>query len=616
MKMLYMRYRFFYSLPLFLVLFCTTNVFSQGGMDYVDSLKRRLDTTRSTLDKINLLMDLARVTMDRAKGSDYANQAIELAQETRDQRLIADIFLQNGGRYGSHSDLTDNLVQATKNYQQAGQIAKEYGLEDILVEVYSGEALVWHSQGDDVKALSFCTQALAMATGIESDSAKAVAFGATGDVYRSMNQMLLALRNYLSEMDVAEKSGNDYLLRNGYVKLVYFYDNIGEYDKAIDYRMKAYALDRKLWDNNMSFDLLDLGTLYLQKGQLGLAEKMYQRSIRTADTLHFALLKVDGYQRMFQLYLKTQQYKQGLQYLHEHQALLDVFRDAGFGFYYSELLAINYSAQGRYDSAYYYFREGEPEVAAQGNPEVRFGFYMDFGDFFRRTKNWPQALAYCNKAYAIAAASGQLDMEEKSTDTLERLYQSMGNYEAALDCEQRAGIERDSIKTQSQAIDLMKLEVENEGRRRERLAREEQERTEHRHNLQYMGFTMGLVALFVVLVMLARLSVPVSLIRAFVFMAFIFLFEFIIMLADKQIQGWTAEEPWKVLLLKIVLAAGMVPAHHWLEHKVVLYLSRHKKDHGQGTTTGGHGPGDAAKAGHGTGETAGPQPVTVTVVKS
>ena len=48
----------------------------------------------------------------------------------------------------------------------------------------------------------------------------------------------------------------------------------------------------------------------------------------------------------------------------------------------------------------------------------------------------------------------------------------------------------------------------------------------------------------------------------------------------KQIQGWTAEEPWKVLLLKIILAAGMVPAHHWLEHRVVVYLSHHKKPHG------------------------------------
>ena len=95
---------------------------------------------------------------------------------------------------------------------------------------------------------------------------------------------------------------------------------------------------------------------------------------------------------------------------------------------------------------------------------------------------------------------------------------------------------------------------------------------------------MGLVVLFVALVMLARLSVPVSLIRALVFVAFIFLFEFIIMLADKQIQGWTAEEPWKVLLLKILLAAGMVPLHHWLEHKVVHYLSHHKKVPKEGGT--------------------------------
>jgi hypothetical protein len=57
------------------------------------------------------------------------------------------------------------------------------------------------------------------------------------------------------------------------------------------------------------------------------------------------------------------------------------------------------------------------------------------------------------------------------------------------------------------------------------------------------------------------------------FFAFILLFEFITLLADNQIHRWTHGEPWKVLAIKIVLIAMLLPLHHWLEKKVIHYLT-------------------------------------------
>ena len=153
-----------------------------------------------------------------------------------------------------------------------------------------------------------------------------------------------------------------------------------------------------------------------------------------------------------------------------------------------------------------------------------------------------------------------------------------------------------SIRNQTRVTELLKLEVDNDNRRRDRLAREEQQRVEHRHNVQYMGLTMGLVVLFIGLVMLGRLAVPLSLIRSLGFLSFIFLFEFIILLADRPIQVWTEEEPWKVLLVKIVLGAGLVPLHHWLEHKVIHYLSVRRKGYGASAAVAGKGVAEAPAA--------------------
>ncbi|MGI8580836.1 MAG: hypothetical protein ACR2KX_01475 [Chitinophagaceae bacterium] len=48
------------------------------------------------------------------------------------------------------------------------------------------------------------------------------------------------------------------------------------------------------------------------------------------------------------------------------------------------------------------------------------------------------------------------------------------------------------------------------------------------------------------------------------------------MIFKKQIAVITNGEPWMDLAFMVLLAAVMVPLHHWGEHKVVAYLSSKK----------------------------------------
>ena len=125
----------------------------------------------------------------------------------------------------------------------------------------------------------------------------------------------------------------------------------------------------------------------------------------------------------------------------------------------------------------------------------------------------------------------------------------------------------------SREKDLLSLEIDNENRRKEReAARLEQEKT-RRHNIQYTGIIIAIATIFILLVMAGVFSVSKTTIHVLGFFAFIFLFEFITLLADNQIHHWTHGEPWKVLAIKIVLIAMLLPLHHWLEKKVIHYLS-------------------------------------------
>ncbi|HET9747595.1 MAG TPA: hypothetical protein VFP97_17885, partial [Chitinophagaceae bacterium] len=93
--------------------------------------------------------------------------------------------------------------------------------------------------------------------------------------------------------------------------------------------------------------------------------------------------------------------------------------------------------------------------------------------------------------------------------------------------------------------------------------------------IQYMGIIIGIVVLFVSLVMMGWFKVSASTIRAIGFFSFLIFFEFIFLVFKKNINGLTQGVPLYDLAFMIALAAILVPLHHWLEHKVIHFLTSH-----------------------------------------
>jgi len=572
------------------------HVCAQGPDDYfTDSLKKRLSGAQTASEKVQFLMALALSVQDSTQADSFASQALATAELSRDRALMANAYMNDGDRYFSKQGLVGNLEKARRALEHAQQVAKEGGLSGLLTDSYAMLSTVYREEGDNEKALAYSNLALATAVNTDNDTAKVRAYVSLGDVYREMKNMPLAYQHYSEAMAIAEEDKNAFLLRSVYWGLNFFYAAMHEYSKAIDQSMKAYALDRQLWNGvYMLRDLNRIGELFGLNKQNELAFKVYEQSLALADTLHYGLFKVNCYFRIFNLYYQDKQYVKAQQYLLSQPEMMNYLNHFGFSFYPIQIRAAALTEEGRYDSALYYFRETEPLIAAKANFDVKVGFYQSFGDYFIARRQYPEAIGYYKKAFNVVAVAQDQEYEEIFADTLRSLYERAGDWKSALVYNQLAGAERDSLRAKTQETELMKLEVDTENRRKEREAREEEQNIERRHNIQYMGFTAGLVLLFLSIVLLGRLRVPVSVIRTVVFLSFIFLFEFIILLLDRSIQAWTHDEPWKVLCIKIVLAAGLVPLHHWLEHQVLHYLSRR---HHKGLAADRHRTASVAEAG-------------------
>jgi tetratricopeptide (TPR) repeat protein len=556
---------------------------AEAQNDYlVDSLKKGLALARTDKDKIYALSDLENyyINLDKQQFLQYSEQAMQIAEMSRDRKLILKVYLNDGDCYLSHKgNMVDGQQLAQESFQDAEKMAQDNGLEEELGYAYLGLAKMYRLKGESEKSLNFNNLALSIASAGNSDSLRVEAYSSLGRTYQGKNEKLLAFRNYLEALNIAELSGNEPLMKIAYSRdMSVFYADLEEYDKALDYQMKILAIDEKNRDRlSLLDDYNNIGRLFSRKKKMALAQLMYEKAFALADSLRYPSIKLDVYLNIVNMYLENNDAVKGLDYLNKHSEIASVLGKSGLGVFLDEGYGNIYRILGRFDSAYVYYKKAEPVMEVKAGASRRGDFYTNFGYYYKEKGDNTNAISYFEKARNIGEETKDMGILEDCSANLDTLYTRNRDFKTAYFYNTQYNLYKDSLKALSKETDLLKLEVDNDNKRRDRLAKEEEENTLRRHNIQYMGLTVGLGCLFILLIMVGFFVVHPGTIRALGFFSFIFLFEFIILIADKQIQQWTHEEPWKVLLVKICLAAILLPLHHWLEHKVIHYLTVRKK---------------------------------------
>jgi tetratricopeptide (TPR) repeat protein len=541
-----------------------------------DSLLNQYAHAKTVTDRITWLRELAGYYMgdDNQKSEMYGALMIDIADSSRDRPLMCRAYLANADRCFDMASVQQYIAKALDYTQKAMDIARANNLDEYTAWSYMYLARGSRQNGESDKALNYNNLALSIATNTSNDSLKTTAYNALGNTYLYKNEKLLAFRNYLQAQIIAEETGNTKLIEDCYSRLSGFYTSLENYEKAKDYEFKRESLQRR---DNRLYDLLrtynTIGGLYLLSKQTEQARRYYEKTISLADTLHFEVSKLSGYMSIVAMYLFGKEYQKGLDYFNSHQELSDYLRKANLSFYIDNLYGAMYTSLGKLDSARYYFIRAAPEFEARGSLIIKYYFYNNYATYFRRKQDYDSAIVYYLKAGNIGERSKNLEYMQAVANNLDSMYQLKGDYKNAFLHSSMAFKYKDSLQKMAKEKDLLSLEIDSENKRKERDAQRELAETRRRHNIQYLGITVAIAAIFILLIMAGVFSVSRTTIKALGFFAFIFLFEFIILLADNQIHDWTHGEPWKVMIFKIGLIAVLLPLHHWMEEKAIHYLT-------------------------------------------
>jgi hypothetical protein len=556
------------------------------------------------MDRVGVLIpkaDAAGIELLSEKQGDPGNDSAEIGRlfrlaahwdEFRDQPGIADSIAESAvqiaevshrpeliflacSQYVETIDPGMNYRRALEHAEMAHEVAGELNRPGLLLRSYRNLVNVYLAGYEYEKALSCSFHALAIAATQDDPEWKALSYLDIGKSLEAKNLKLEAFRNYLNAVTLAVQVRKPAIGAECYSRLSRFYNMNKLYYKAIHYKLLQYDLVR----NAIPVDSLALMWIKYDLQVIDInsnGNRLNRKS--TEEILGYAVRTRNDRMLDYEISLIRNHLveSENIGALHElyyrrFPGLLQRIATSNPGLF-NRLRAIFCEHENKPDSALYFFLRSEELLRADPNKILRSNFYSRFGQFLDRHGKQDQAIGKFEKSFELAREASYIEYMLRASLQLERIYAGKRDFRNAYLLSVRNKFLSDSMNNMSKKDQLLTLELDHETRQRDLAADRDRENTLRRDSIQYMAMIIVMISVFIILLMLGSLKVPEWIIRMLGFLSFIFLFEFIILVADPRIHELTAGEPWKIILIKIFLLAILLPVHHWIEKRVIAFL--------------------------------------------
>jgi hypothetical protein len=565
----------------FVAFLCCSYFLAAQDIPLIDSLKKQLNNSITNEQKIIWLRELRSwySGIDPIQAPQYAYMELKLAETSLDNKLRFQALLDNASFqfYSGHKLAYDSAIYFA---QKAIELSKEEHCQENVAWGNLFLANIANYKAEKEKEINYLNEANTIAANSTSDSLHWACNFSYAVYYDSKNDKLPAFRSYLNALNIAESSKQNQTILASYTALVDFYYSLGNYNKAKDYAFKALNLSKKINAPYTRITLYDkLGMIYTDDKNYELASASFINGLKLIDTFRFPFsFKNQIYNHIMRQYFLKGDYEKVLLFFNTQKDLQNYYKENKLDYFANTLRARLFVYTNKMDSASIYFKMAEHQIDSipMNAGGINRLFYEWYADYFRKSGDIKNAIVYFTKLKKLSQETNQLDDLLKATANLDSMFILLGDYKTAYSYKNLYHIYKDSLQKLTNEKELMSTEIAQETFQREKAEKQAELEKQTRYNIQYMGITAALAALLILLVMAGVFSVSTNSIKAIGFFTFIFLFEFIVVLTDEKIHRLTHGEPWKVVLIKIILACILVPLHHYAEQKVINYLSTQK----------------------------------------
>jgi tetratricopeptide (TPR) repeat protein len=551
----------------------------------VARLEKRLEQINDIETKLMVFDTLAMraITFAPADLPAYADKALFWAEESRDRSLMVKARITIADAYTNGNSMADSKIKAETYSKEAYEISKQDGVASIQkVGAAMLMARVARSFGNATKGLTYNQEALTLANDSGNDSLMVTANVGLGNTLLYLDESIKAFRCYVLGQQIASSTkhpSKKELIKDIDNCFVRFYGKLEKYDKALDYQYKLLAQSREEKDYTSVLSIYSaIANMEIAAKNAGAAEQVYNVMEKLVDSTKQENFRISVVTGKLNVLIEKRDKENALKYYREHPEIKTIFEMTGQMHILNFGLGNLFQHFKMYDSSKYYFNLAMPVFNQVGTVFSKIQINDEYGKLLFKTEKYQQAIPHFLLVEKLSDSVKNISTKISALQYLDTCYQRIGDYKMAYTYSDKYINAKKELDEKQKAQDLLGLEIDAENKRKERLETEEKEATIKRHNWQYMGIIMAIVALFTLLASFGVFKVSIKWIKALGFISFILLFEFIILIADNWIHHATHGEPWKVLAIKVVLIAALLPLHHFLEKRVIQYITRHRHE--------------------------------------
>jgi tetratricopeptide (TPR) repeat protein len=374
-------------------------------------------------------------------------------------------------------------------------------------------------------ATQYAQQGLELAKKIKFKKGEAYCINALGNIFFVTGNYPKALEKYLEALKIKEQLNDQRGIAISYANIGNIYSEQGENRQALRYMAETKKMDELLKDSTgMLIDLLNMGDVYAMLNALDTSLQLLQQAHNIALRIHDNIFIGAVLHSLGNIYEKKN----------------------------NDIPALNY------------YRESVFASSAVNDMETLSKAYKSIAGIYKKTGMNDSCILYAKKSLSAAQEASLAKEILTASNLLSEIYKNNHTIDSAFKYQELSVALKDSLFNLEKIKQVQHLTFNEEQRQKELAVQKAAAEKERRDNLQMIGITIFIINLFFIVLLLSKRKTNPKTIEFLGLLTLLLLFEFISLLIDPFIGNITHHTPVLMLLISVIVASILVPAHHRL----------------------------------------------------
>lgn len=345
---------------------------------------------------------------------------------------------------------------------------------------------------------------------------------------------------------------------------------IGNYPKALDFNLRKLKLEENRQNYyNLASVLMNIGIVYIFQEDYYKGLKYYFQADSVINTYNIEPFKYHIALNVGDAYYRLNMFDSSYNYFNKSLQIARQLADGDFIGTSMTGLGHCYLKENDYPFALLNYQTALKYLSAANDDDIFCEAALGLSRLLKKMNNTDSAIHYADLSLQIAKKDGFLSHELDATELLVGYYKEARNVDSAFSYMEHVYRLNDSINSRDKIKEIQIISSNEQLRQVEREVEKRTALEERSQQLQLLFIGIFIPIFFVFTIILSRIKIPVRAVKGLGIISLLFFFEYLTLLLHPYVVEITHHTPVLEILIFVVIAAILIPAHHRMEHWLI-----------------------------------------------